>query len=39
MGMDSHELNVQVAAYGHRRVDDVLWVARSLEAVHEEEKQ
>ncbi len=39
MGMDSHELNVQVAAHGHRRVDDVLRVARSLEAVREEEKQ
>ncbi len=39
MGMDSHELNVQVAVHLHRRVDDVLRVARSLEAVHEEEKQ
>ncbi len=37
MGMDNHELNVQVAAHG--RVDDVLRVARSLEAVHEKEKQ
>ncbi len=39
MGMDSHELNVQVAAHGYRRVDDVLGDARSLEAVHEEDKQ
>ncbi len=39
MGMDSHELNVQVAAHGHCRVDDVLRVARSLEVVREEEKQ
>ncbi len=39
MGMDSHELNVQVADHGHLRVDDVLRVARSLEAVREEEKQ
>ncbi len=39
MGMDNHELNVQVAAHGHRRVDDILRVARSLEAVREEEKQ
>ncbi len=33
MGMDSHELNVQVAAHGHHKVEDVLQVARSLEAV------
>ncbi len=39
MGIDSYELNVQGAAHGHRRVEDILWVARSLEAVHEEEKQ
>ena len=34
-----HYANVQVAAHDHRRVDDVLRVARSLEAVCEEEKQ
>ncbi len=39
MGMDSRELNVQVAAHGHRRVDDFMRVARSHEAVHEEEKK
>ena len=39
MGMDSHEPNVQVAAHGHHRVDDVLQVACSLEAVREKEKQ
>ncbi len=39
MVMDSHELNVQVAAHGHHRVDDVAQVARSIEVVHEEEKQ
>ncbi len=38
MGMESHELNVQVAAHGHRCMEDVLRVARSLEAVHEEER-
>ncbi len=36
MGMESHELSVQVAAHGHRRMEDTLRVARSLEAVHEE---
>ncbi len=39
MGMDSHEVNVQVAAHVHGRVDDVLRAARFLEAVQEEEKQ
>ncbi len=39
MGMDSHELNIQVAARDHRRVDDILRVAHSLEAVRKEEKQ
>ena len=34
MGMESHELSVQVAAHGHHRMEDVLQVARSLEAVH-----
>ncbi len=38
MGMESHELSVQVAAYGHRRMEDMLRVAQSLEAVHEEER-
>ncbi len=38
LGMDNHELSVQVAAHGHRRTEDVLRLARSLEAVHEEEK-
>ncbi len=39
MGMDSHELNVQVADHGHRQVDDVLRVARSLEAVRKKEEK
>ncbi len=38
LGMDNHELSVQVAAHGHRHVEDVLRLARSLEAVHEEER-
>ncbi len=38
MGMESHELSVQVAAHSHHRMEDVLHVARSLEAVHEEER-
>ncbi len=38
MGMESHELSVQVAAHGHRHMEDVLRVARSLEAVHEGER-
>ncbi len=38
MGMENHELSVQVAAHGHRRMENVLRVARSLEAVHEEER-
>ena len=38
LGMDNHELSVQVAAHGHRRTEDVLRLARSLEAVHEEER-
>ncbi len=37
MGMESHQLSVQVAAHGHRRMENVLRVARSLEAAHEEE--
>ena len=38
MGMESHELSVQVAAHGHCHMEDMLHVARSLEAVHEEER-
>ncbi len=38
MRMESHELSVQVAAHGHCRMEDVLCVTRSLEAVHEEER-
>ena len=38
LGMDNHELSVQVAAHGLQRMEDVLSLARSLEAVHEEEK-
>ena len=37
-GMDSHELSVQVATSGCRRLETVLHIARSLEAVHKEEK-
>ncbi len=36
--MGNHELSVQVAAHGHRRMQDILRVARSLEAVQEDEK-
>ncbi len=38
LGMENHELNVQVAEHVHRHILDVLRVAHSLEAVHEEEK-
>ncbi len=38
LGMGNHELSVQVAAHGHRRVEDIFRVARSLEAVQEDEK-
>ncbi len=38
LGMDNHELSVQVAAHGHRCTEDVLRLARSLAVVHEEEK-
>ncbi len=38
LGMDNHELNVQVDAHDHKRTEDVLRLARSLEAVHEEER-
>ncbi len=37
-GMDSHELSVQVATSGCRCLETVLRIARSLEAVHEEER-
>ncbi len=37
LGMSNHELSVQVAAHGHRRMEDILRVARSLEAVQEDE--
>ncbi len=38
LGMGNHKLSVQVAAHGHRRMEDILQVARSLEAVQEDEK-
>ena len=38
LGMDNHKLSVQVAAHGHQRTKDVLRLARSLQAVHEEER-
>ncbi len=38
LGMGNHELSVQVAAHGHRRMEDILRVARSLEPVQEDEK-
>ncbi len=38
LGMGNHELSVQVAAHGHRRMEDILRVAQSLEAVQEDEK-
>ncbi len=37
IGMDSHELSVQVVTHGHCQVEDVLHIARSLEAMHEED--
>ena len=36
-GLDSHELRVQVAATGIRRIEDLMRVARSLEAVENQE--
>ncbi len=36
-GMDSHELRVQVAATGIRRIEDLMRVAQSLEAVENQE--
>ncbi len=38
LGMGNHVLSVQVAAHGHRWVEDILRVARSLKAVFGEEK-
>ncbi len=38
LGMGNQKLSVQVAAHGHRRVEDILRVAQSLEAVQEDEK-
>ncbi len=38
LGVENHELNVQVAAHGHPRIEDVLRIACSLEAVHKDEK-
>ncbi len=38
LGMGNHGISVQVAAHGHRCIKDILRVARSLEAVQEEEK-
>ncbi len=38
LGMGNHELSVQVAAHGHRRMEDILRVARLREAVQEDEK-
>ncbi len=38
LGLDNHELSVQVAAHGHRHTEYGLRLARSLEAVHEEER-
>ena len=36
-GLDSHELRVQVAATGIRRIEDLMHVAQSLEAVENQE--
>ncbi len=38
LGMGNHLFSVQVVAHGHRRVEDTLLVARSLETVQEEER-
>ncbi len=38
LGIGNHELSVQVTAHGHRHIEDILRVARSLEAVQEDEK-
>ncbi len=36
-GLDSHELCIQVAATGIRHIENLMWVARSLEAVENQE--
>ncbi len=36
-GLDNHELKVQVATTGARRIEDLMRIARSLEAVKEKE--
>ena len=36
-GLDSHELRVQVAATGIRRIEDLMRMARSLEAMENQE--
>ncbi len=36
-GLDSHELRVQVAATGIRCIEDLMWVAHSLEAIENQE--
>ncbi len=36
-GLDSHELRIQVAATGIRRIEDLMRVAHSLEAVENQE--
>ncbi len=36
-GLDSHKLRLQVAAAGIRRIEDLMRVARSLEAVENQE--
>ncbi len=36
-GLDSHELRVQVATAGVRQIEDLMRIARSLEAVEGEE--
>ncbi len=36
-GLDSHELRIQVAATGIRRIEDLMRVARSLESVENQE--
>ena len=36
-GLDSHELHIQVAATGIRRIEDLMRMARSLEAVENQE--
>ncbi len=36
-GLDSHDLRVQVATTGARRIEDIMCIAHSLEAVEGEE--